>query len=833
MTFRFFQLLSNPDIITTPQNFAEIAEADDKSITYEVSLSFDIERVLSRNCQNLEIVFSKNRKRRDFSPTRNTIVSSQRGTFQSLTGFSFINNLQLQNQKIQRSRLQAKVDFFARANANLTDFLDDRLYRSFFNARTRNQFINTLPFRRKFRLSRAKNISDRPVRVKQKSGGRRSRRSRNTFRASGLRSLLGKRSHSSDAIRSSRGPSFGKNVNRGVSNKRSGLSNTSNSEMSYGNSREANNIRARLIPPFKNVFSSNALRPNAFVQVPFLSRNPRKTISKRVKISREYSDKLVEFFVTFKLKNKSGVTIAEIERKVNHQKNLRALLEPLVPPKIRAAAGRQQGVNMLYIKQLDPRGRSVSIYKKTVSSNPFDRSKRGYEKVTSLKLTPEMGSIKIKDVTSTAKTIVYRAIPAMGNGETSSTFSTFVMPPRKNNRSSQKDRSLNISLITSNDQENIKISVTNIIDDPCSLQVVRKDLTKSETKFTPISAGRLRIRQASPGQVYEVVDSQVKRGHIYEYGCFLTFRTGQYLLGNDKSVIERQPLTNGIAEIAISDVSIANNTNQPNVTFSLESSITENKTDEVRALLEKQGLTDLFSDIEALTRSELSGIIAHQITRINISTGDEESFGVITEEKFDDNKLGSTRGIKPLQPGSSYRYVIQTLLRRPEEVVPGFIKTQRSQNGLEYIFSPAKYFNPFSKRTGTAVSGGEPKSISKSQLALGGLSNFTELSIEIPESPPRVVEVTAERFSKSTVLLKWSISGRNQDIDYFVLSEIQYGNSKVIDVAHALEDNTRFEYLTKINANDPAAISYSVTAVLNDGNETVVAESNQIVVDES
>ena len=83
MTFRFFQLLSNPDIITTPQNFAEIAEADDKSITYEVSLSFDIERVLSRNCQNLEIVFSKNRKRRDFSPTRNTIVSSQRGNFQS------------------------------------------------------------------------------------------------------------------------------------------------------------------------------------------------------------------------------------------------------------------------------------------------------------------------------------------------------------------------------------------------------------------------------------------------------------------------------------------------------------------------------------------------------------------------------------------------------------------------------------------------------------------------------------------------------------------------------------------------------------------------------
>ena len=72
-----------------------------------------------------------------------------------------------------------------------------------------------------------------------------------------------------------------------------------------------------------------------------------------------------------------------------------------------------------------------------------------------------------------------------------------------------------------------------------------------------------------------------------------------------------------------------------------------------------------------------------------------------------------------------------------------------------------------------------------------------------------------------------------EDIDYFVLSELQYGNSKVIDVAHALEDNTRFEYLTKINTDDPAAISYSVTAVLNDGNETVVAESNQIVVDES
>jgi hypothetical protein len=164
--------------------------------------------------------------------------------------------------------------------------------------------------------------------------------------------------------------------------------------------------------------------------------------------------------------------------------------------------------------------------------------------------------------------------------------------------------------------------------------------------------------------------SDVKDGDVYEFRLKFFLKDGTtFVSGSD--IIEFIYPEQGKVEISVSNISILEN----DIKFNISLNIFDNDIDQIKSLLERQGINVYFENDIQKQRDQLKNLLACSVHRINVTTGEREDFGVISDFKFSDFEMRKKTTVKPLIPGEQYRYIINAVTRSPETVFESFEKT--------------------------------------------------------------------------------------------------------------------------------------------------------------
>ena len=131
--------------------------------------------------------------------------------------------------------------------------------------------------------------------------------------------------------------------------------------------------------------------------------------------------------------------------------------------------------------------------------------------------------------------------------------------------------------------------------------------------------------------------------------------------------------------------------------------------------------------------------------------------------------------------------------------------------------------NPSTLRNGTLPSTGQsfgqnPRSRLKSQdgFVQGRTGIETAIDADIPDFKPAIDMLTARRIGTSRVLLMWTISGDQDDVDHFIIMAKFQGIKSTVGTAHNMSYSGKYWYFDRELSGEPGTVEYSIIPVLSD-----------------
>jgi hypothetical protein len=422
-------------------------------------------------------------------------------------------------------------------------------------------------------------------------------------------------------------------------------------------------------------------------------------------------------------------------------------------------------------------------------------------------------------------TTIYRFIPVC-DGIIGSSFSNLVVKPLKYNH--QKTLTLTSKVF----EGGIDIQAKNIPPDVISIQFLKKNLSLKQS-FTFIDSPKLINSSIRQADFISVVDNDLINESIYQFSakCFYMDGTTD-ILGCE--IVEYSEETPGKISINIEDLEI-DYLNDVNVTFNVNMEITDTDLDQIKNLLEKQGNFSFFSKEIEDQRKELKSLIAFQVERVNLMTGERENMGTHTNSLFSDKTAREKMRSKKLESGSTYRYIIQALVRQTETMFENFIKKNEDVTTKKVFFSkPWKFSHPKTLKTGTIFTPtGIKKLYAKNSFSHGLTGSSSSIEINIGTNNSYATNAKAQIFNKNNNLITWQINGKIEHFDHFIILKESHGMRTIIGCAHNQFKTNNCEWLHSFNASDIGELKYVIIPVLNDYNHLNEIITNSIIIEAS
>lgn len=538
-------------------------------------------------------------------------------------------------------------------------------------------------------------------------------------------------------------------------------------------------------------------------------------------------DDLQQFIVKFELLNaKNGTVIDTLTKHLDIGNHIRLYRTPKVPPRVNAVANELTSRVNLEIKQEDPGATSVNIYKKIIprASVLID----DYRLIGNFGLTVKEQALNVQVDKPVDSPAIYRVIPVGDEGNISSEFTNVVVKPQhyKPNKA--------IALNTKSLDTGVEVEARSLPTEAISIMVMARDLTIHENDYRNVAdVVTLVDEQTREADNFSIIDDQVTPTHVYEYVSMIIYRDGtSEQAGN--AVHEHVSVHDGKVDITIKDLQVDNDDDQPNVSFVVNSQILDTDVDIIKSLLEKQGIKEFFNDELMKQRDFFKDLIAHNIQRVNLTTGLREDFGTVTNEFFNDRDQRTKNAVQPLRLGNNYRYEVSTLLRSPETLFEQFIKENvDTVTKKSYRFKPAKFLHPIALNRGTIVTAtGLKTRFSKDAFAHGrvGSTEYTEVSFN--QDPASIVELQAANFDRHLNVVTWKLLGNTHQVDHFVIFKDEHGVRTALGKTHSEFPFGNVQYLHELTDHDTGEWTYVVIPIFNDydmGDEVIsnAVEINQ------
>lgn len=619
-------------------------------------------------------------------------------------------------------------------------------------------------------------------------------------------------------------------------------------------------IDPKKLSPYISIFSKqNAPTSNVNVEldveIPTITMAAQRyiTIDKIMTLSSDDVKGLENFYIRFELLDKNQNIVGVIDRIVKHKQLLDRFQTPINPPIVKAVSVQRPGKNVIEVQPYDEKTVAVKMYRRSITrindiNNQTDMTYIYAGMVSLNRNSP----IKIVDIINNTSPMLYRFVPIGRSGHVGASFSSIVVLGT-NNKLKRRRRNVHAAIDVVTDGEFANIRVTNVTKGAIAVGIQRKNKTTHDSSFEYITEKPIVLTDNIETLSY--VDNQVKYDNVYEYRLILFFEDGSeeastayFMYEHEKQdrvgveIITSEP---EIKKIASTKKSLMAANVEYDVQFSIKSQVDQSDFDQLKISLAKKGLTSLFETELLAGRDALSELIAHKVQRINTSTGEVDDFGVVTKAIFSDVAAGSTHAVKSLAQGTTYRYIITTLLRTPETLFENYEKTVESKqkfiktgpdaiSGLtnkQYKFKPSKFLHPLVLKKGMLTSKESRFSQhSKNEYLYGIIGNTKLIDVTIPKTDANIVRVYSERVDKSTNVLRWDVVGDTSLIDYFIVSLNHIGTEQVVGKVHAFNDTATFEFMHELTGIDMGTATYTVTTMLTNFLKGSAQETGRFVI---
>lgn len=534
------------------------------------------------------------------------------------------------------------------------------------------------------------------------------------------------------------------------------------------------------------------------------------------------SDRL---YLTIRVLDINNVTIQMVTREFSPKEYIKFNSIPVISPSVKTSGYKNKSHALLAIKQNDVKAKSVKIYKRTYDHNTLEVNSYQFINEVNLKYTDGWKYIPVQN--SLGNTTIYRVVAIGDDGTVGSGFETIVLKPILKNSNIKR-----ACVTTKPSLNGVVISVNHLPSDCVSIQLMREDITVNKKQIEKISTP-IYLNSSDPNSEYTLEDKTVKKDHIYNYYCRLYRKNGSFF---DKLVCmyEHYPLLENLVDTQLIDARVIESDLGYDAQFKIETKVVSTDVDKYKILLERQGMYDLFTDDIKNAREQLGKLIAHSVSRVDLTTGQIENFGTTTNLEFSDLELRKISGVSDPVPGRKYRYIVTALLRAPETMLENFIKTTKdSTTGRNYQYSPFKFLHPVVSKTGNLISNNSLKTnYSKDPMSFGYIGNYASIDIALDKNLSSVKNVVRENFGSNIDVLKWSIVGSSRDIDHFQIIKEYDGIKKIVGRFMSIPDVSNYQFVAKVDTLEVGLdVIYEILPVYHDftrGNSVQASNAGKV-----
>lgn len=551
-----------------------------------------------------------------------------------------------------------------------------------------------------------------------------------------------------------------------------------------------------------------------------------------VRFPAKLSD-LSELFFAFELLDSHGAPVNTVVKKIRTEREINAFRTPKVAPSVIVLKSQAPGRGILQVRQQDPVAKYVQVYKRVLShSSAIENEKYVFVLESPLLYTDGLRPFEV-EIDSSATTL-FRVVSLGDQRVSGAEFTNAVMRPSldvskllpETHKTSSR-RFVHVSLTTRTVSQGIAVDIRSVPFDTVSVRVLKRDITANESDFTVLAT----LQTVSQRDVFTYIDADVINTRMYEYRCGLVFSDGTEDMQGSQ-VVEYVPLAKDLIDTKIQNVQVITDETNYDVKFDVSSNVIPTKLDDVKAALAKQDLLQYFTDDVLRERTKLQALLAHEIIRVNLTTGEKESFGILTEGGFSDIDLRAVNSVQPLAADNEYRYEVRTMIREPETMFSSFVKTSVDPpTKREFSFSPAKFLHPIALTKGDLTSDTTLKAHhAKSPFAFGNTGSVSELDISLIRPFPEIQSVSAGQVNVDVVEVTWKVSGNVSEIDHFLVAKSTLDGREVIGKCHPHQENQEFHFLHKLGRQDIGEVTYIVIPVMIDYTKGLEVVSNRIFI---
>lgn len=538
--------------------------------------------------------------------------------------------------------------------------------------------------------------------------------------------------------------------------------------------------------------TQTGLSDNDFAHVMVVERTNTATVVEDLFLN--VSDIGDQFYLIFVLQDTNGIETETVSLLVQHSRNLAIFTLPTIAPFLSVTPG--VGHNKLEIKQLDPNGAGVYVYRRVIDTHSA-MTEADYIQVTKLPVRVQDGSKWFVDKNPGLRPVIYRVIPYNRSELKSHEFASAMVNPSQKVlgvKTFTEQRKLFVAMNAKVLDRTIQVELNDIPPGVLTLQVYRKDLSRHENLEESSLVGNSIFLPSFPtkGTRFYVTDTLPVDQRVYEYTCLLTFKDGSQFWSTSPVSIQFNPILNNVISTTSSPIQATNAGTELDIQFSLNSVISEGKIDQIKKAMEQQGILGFFQDDITRNREKLQNLIAYQVKRTDLTTGEVSEMGVFIGTKFSDRAIGKNLGVKAPVSDHVYEYTISTHFRSAQSLISTFTTTvtNTTNPSKNYTYSPSKWLHPVTLQEGSIVDTASLKrNHASSDFTFGTVGDIVHLRIDLTTAVPSIQEATANTLGKGKVLVQWKLKGSTKKIDHFIVMKEEMGMKTMVGKTHGLTDS--------------------------------------------
>lgn len=531
------------------------------------------------------------------------------------------------------------------------------------------------------------------------------------------------------------------------------------------------------------------------------------------------------FFVKFELINgRTGVAVDTVVKSLDISRHTQLHYTPSRAPIVKVSKSDIRSYANLEIKQVDSAAGGIQIYKKNVYRASVDVD--DYSLVGTYDLKHNEQPLLVKVDMPQNSVIIYRVVPVGKQGTQGFEYTNVVVKPGRYRQTNS------LSLVTQLIDTGIKLEVRNIPKSVVAIELKARNKTTFEKEYRSVGDSIMLIDDnVRSADYFTIVDHEVLQNNIYEYAAKLVYGNGTDDIVGHAITEYIQPLV-GKVDTKIDNVVVTYGT-EPNVTFNIVTTIIDTHIDVVKNMLQRQDIYDMFKNDVLKEREFIKNLIAHNIQRVNLTTGERSDFGVIDSLSFSDADFRKNQAIGPLKFGQQYRYEVFALLRAPETMFETLSKEKVDLSTKKtYSFSPAKFLHPLALNRGVLMtSQGLRTRYSKEAMSHGVIGAAETVDVSFTNVSAQIVDAAASRFDKFFNVITWKVTGQIDQIDHFIIMKNVHGVRNIIGKAHSEFLYGNCQYLHPISRRDEGSFSYVIVPIFNNYKAGEQAETNLVVVE--